>query len=73
MRRYKVIFFNPETLQKRVMRFTFKWDYYNHCWEVTTVTLYGENTRTYCGEPINLVNHAKELVRNNEYVTIKVA
>lgn len=65
MRRYKVIFFNPGTLQKRVMRFTFQWDHYNHCWEVTTITLFGE--------PIQFINNIKELVRSGEYVTIKIA
>lgn len=72
MKRFKLVFFNPETLTKRVTRFIFTWDYYNHCWEVTTITLFGESTRAYCGDPMNLINHAKEcLIKRGEYVTIK--
>lgn len=74
MKSFKVVFFNPVKVTKRVYRFVFRWDYNNHCWEVTTISLFGESTRRYSGEPINLINHAKEcLVKRDEYITVKCA
>ena len=57
MKKFKVTFFNPETLKKSVTRFIFKWDYINHCWDMTMVTAYGERTDTYMGDPMGLINH----------------
>ena len=70
----KVVFFNPGTCKKRATRFIFKWDYLNHCWEVTTITLYGESIRAYCGKPEDLITHYKECcIKRGEYATIKCA
>lgn len=72
MRKFKVTFFNPETLKKSVTRFVFAWDYNNHCWNMTMITNYGEHTNTYTGEPMILINHYINCcMRKNEYATIK--
>lgn len=70
----KVTFFNPETLRKSVTRFIFAWDYNNHCWDITTITNYGEHKSTYSGEPMCLVNrYINCRRRSNEYATVKFA
>lgn len=72
MKKFKVTFFNPETLKKSVTRFIFQWDYNNHCWDVTTVSVLGESTNTYIGDPMGLVKHFVDCcMRKNEYATIK--
>ena len=72
--RIKVVFFNPEILKKSVTRFLFQWDYNNHCWNVTTISIHGEHTNKYCGKPMDLVAHYKECcMRKGEYATIKCA
>lgn len=72
MRKFKITFFNPETLKKSVTRFIFQWDYNNHCWDVTTISIHGESTRTYTGNPMDLIEHFKDCcIRKNEYATIK--
>ena len=74
MKTFKIIFFNPTTIKKRVYRLIFKWDGYNHCWEVTTISMFGESTIRYCGDPMRFVNHVKEcLVGRDEYITVKCA
>lgn len=72
MKKYKITFFNPETLKKKVTRFTFCWDYINHCWDVIVVSALGESTRKYSGDPMSLVLHYNECkCENGEYVIIK--
>lgn len=73
-RSIRIIFFNPITCKKRVKKFTFVWNYFNHCWNVTTESILGESIkcRDYYGDPINLINRFIEcLIKENEYVTIK--
>ena len=72
MKKFKVTFFNHETLKKSVTRFVFAWDYNNHCWDITIKTNYGERTDTYTGDPMVLINHYIDCrMRKNEYATIK--
>lgn len=73
MKKFKITFFNPETIKKREFRFVFKWDGYNHCWLVTVISLFDENTTRYSGDPIRFVNNYRGFARNGEYVTIKCA
>ena len=72
MQKIKITFFNPETLKTRVTRFIFKWDYSNHCWNVTTVSLFGESSNKWTGSPMQLIEHYKEcLIKKGEYATVK--
>lgn len=71
MKKFKVTFFNPETLHKRELRFTFRWDYLNHCWDVTTTSIHGQSTRKYSGDPINMIMRVKECATIKEYATVK--
>lgn len=70
--RYKITFFNPETLKKIVTRFIFQWDYYNHCWNLTVISISGESTEKYCGTPTELIEHYIDCrLRKGWYATVK--
>ena len=72
MRKFKVTFFNPETLHKSVTRFVFQWDYNNHCWDVTITSIREDYTGTYKGDPMSLIERYKDCsMRKNEYATVK--
>lgn len=68
----KITFWNQITQKKRVIKFTFKWDYINHQWNVIQEGIFGTSENTYQGKPEQLIQHCIDcLQRKNEYVTVK--
>ena len=74
MKKIKLVLFDPQTLKKRTYRFTFQWNYYNHCWNVHIETPYSSNDKICNCNPSDYVERIKDnIIRTFEYATIKVA
>lgn len=71
MKKFKVTFFNPNTLKKRVFKYIFTWDYNNHHWVVSISSIFGDSQRVYSGNPVSFINRISECKRPEEYVSVK--
>lgn len=68
----KVIFFNPQTLNKRIYTFVVTWDSYNHMWSIEKSGWFGTSKMSVRCNPLNQINTFADCERRiNEYVTIK--
>lgn len=63
--KFRVVFFNPVTLSKKVYVHTYERDDYNHSW------IHNGSVRTY-GNPLDEIKRMADYLRaDGEFVTIK--